>query len=275
MSQAIKLDIDGHAAVITLNRPESLNALTYSMIDELGQAIEEAEKNEAVTGMVITGAGRGFCSGVAMDTLDTLQVEGKGSQSDTLKSRPGDKQMGDNFGAGFTYLLSIRKPVIAAINGACAGLGMSLTLFCDLRFASENAKFVTSFSQRGLVAEHGQSWILPRIVGASKALDLLWTSRRLTAAEAHQIGLVDKIFSPDLLLEESTAYIEQLAKTAAPMSLMAMKQQVYRHLNMQLGEAMKETARLVDASMLRPDFKEGIDSFLEKRPPRFQKLVVE
>ncbi|MBP9011885.1 MAG: enoyl-CoA hydratase/isomerase family protein [Syntrophaceae bacterium] len=275
MSQAIKLDIDGHAAVITLNRPESLNALTYSMIDELGQAIEEAEKNEAVTGMVITGAGRGFCSGVAMDTLDTLQVEGKGSQSDTLKSRPGDKQMGDNFGAGFTYLLSIRKPVIAAINGACAGLGMSLTLFCDLRFASENAKFVTSFSQRGLVAEHGQSWILPRIVGASKALDLLWTSRRLTAAEAHQIGLVDKIFSPDLLLEESTAYIEQLAKTAAPMSLMAMKQQVYRHLNMQLGEAMKETARLVDASMLRPDFKEGIDSFLEKRPPRFQKLVIE
>lgn len=273
MSQAIKLDIDGHAAVITLNRPESLNALTYSMIDELGQAIEEAEKNEAVTGMVITGAGRGFCSGVAMDTLDTLQVEGKGSQSDTLKSRPGDKQMGDNFGAGFTYLLSIRKPVIAAINGACAGLGMSLTLFCDLRFASENAKFVTSFSQRGLVAEH--RWILPRIVGASKALDLLWTSRRLTAAEAHQIGLVDKIFSPDLLLEESTAYIEQLAKTAAPMSLMAMKQQVYRHLNMQLGEAMKETARLVDASMLRPDFKEGIDSFLEKRPPRFQKLVIE
>jgi enoyl-CoA hydratase/carnithine racemase len=275
MSEAIKLDIFGHTAVITLNRPENLNALTYAMIDDLGRVMEEAEKNESITGIIITGAGRGFCSGVAMDTLDTLQEEGKGAQSDTLKPSPGDKQMGENFGSGFTYLFTIRKPVIAAINGACAGLGMSLTLFCDMRFASESAKFVTSFSQRGLVAEHGQSWILPRIVGTSRALDLLWTSRRLNAEEAARIGLVDKVFPPAKLMEESIAYIELLAKTASPMSLMIMKQQIYRHLNMQLGEAMKETGRLIDASMLRNDFKEGIDSFLEKRPPRFPKLVIE
>jgi len=275
MYEAIKLEISGYTAVVTLNRPASLNAFTYPMIDEFGCAIEEAEKNPAVTGIVVTGEGKGFCAGVDMNTLDSLQEEGQGSQSDELKVSPGDKSMGDNFGPGVTYLLSIRKPIIAAVNGACVGLGMSLALFCDMRFASDNAKFMTSFSPRGLVAEHGQSWILPRILNPSKALDLLFSSRKVSAEEAFRIGLVDRLFPPDRLIEESVDYIEMLAKTVAPMSLMIMKQQVYRHLNMQLGEAMQETTRLMDESMIRGDFKEGIASFVEKRPPNFMKINVE
>ena len=275
MYESIKLEIVGHAAVVTLNRPDTFNAFTYPMIDELGCAVEEAEKDEAVTGIIITGAGRGFCSGVDMSTLNTLQEDGKGSQSDSIKSSPGNKKMGDNFGDGLTYLFSIRKPIVAAVNGACAGYGMSLALFCDLRFASETAKFVTSFSPMGLIAEHGQSWILPRILNPSRALDLLWTSRKVDASEAAELGLVDRVFPTDRLLEESVDYIERLAKTAAPTSLMLMKQQIYRHLNMQLGDAMRETTRWIDESLVREDFREGIASFMEKRPPKFSKIVIE
>jgi len=275
MYEAIKLEIVGHAAIITLNRPDRLNAFTYPMIDEFGHAIAEAERNETVTGIIITGEGRGFCAGVDMSTLDTLHKDGRGSRTDELQATPGNSEMGDNFVSGFTYLMSIRKPVIAAVNGACVGFGLSVALLCDMRFASDNAKFITSFSSRGLVAEHGQSWILPRILNPSRALDLLWSSRKLDAAEAAAIGMVDRVFSPDRLLAESMDYIENLAKTTAPMSLMIIKRQVYRHLNMSLGEAMQETTRLTDESMLRDDFKEGIASFVEKRLPKFMKIAVE
>jgi enoyl-CoA hydratase/carnithine racemase len=274
MYESIKFEVVGHAAIITLNRPDSLNAFTYPMIDEFGYAVAEAEKMEDVTGLIVTGQGKGFCAGVDMNTLSDLQEAGQGSKSDSLRASPGDKTMGDNFGVGLAYLLSIRKPVLAAVNGVCVGYGMSLALFCDLRFAAENAKFLTSFSPNGLVAEHGQSWILPRILNPSRALDLLWSSRKLGAAEAVGMGLVDRVYPPDRLLSEAVEYIENLSRTAAPMSMMLMKQQVYRHLNMQLGEAMQETVRLMDESLVREDFREGIASFLEKRSPRFKRIVV-
>lgn len=275
MYEAIKLEVVKHAAIITLNRPDSLNAFTYPMIDEFGRAIAEAEKNEEVTGIIVTGEGRGFCAGVDMSTLNTLQEGGRGSRTDELQATPGDREMGDDFVSGLTYLMSIRKPIIAAVNGACVGFGLSVALLCDMRFASDNAKFITSFSPRGLVAEHGQSWILPRILNPSRALDLLWSSRKLGAAEAAEIGMVDRVFPPDELLGEAIAYIEHLAETTAPMSLMIIKRQIYRHLNMSLGEAMLETTRLTDESMVRDDFREGIASFLEKRPPQFAKIVIE
>lgn len=275
MYEAIKLEIVKHAAIVTLNRPDSLNAFTYPMIDEFGHAIAEAERNEGVIGIIVTGEGRGFCAGVDMSTLNALQADGRGSRTDELQAAPGDKGMGDNFVSGFTYLMSIRKPIIAAVNGACVGFGLSVALLCDIRFASDNAKFITSFSTKGLIAEHGQSWILPRILNPSRALDLLWSSRKLSAAEAAEIGMVDRVFPPDRLLAEAMAYIENLAETAAPMSLMIIKRQVYRHLNMTLGEAMQETTRLTDESMVRDDFREGIASFVEKRPPRFKKIAIE
>jgi enoyl-CoA hydratase/carnithine racemase len=276
MYNAITTNRSGAAAIITLNRPDSLNAFTYPMMDEFRHALYVAEQDDSVTAIVLTGAGKGFCAGMDMNALNTLSAtgeqEGAGSAGVDFNVMPGNRDMGDDFASGFTYLMTIRKPVIAAVNGACAGLGLSIALLCDMRFAADSAKFVTSFSQRGLVAEHGQSWILPRVVGPSRALDLFWSSRRVMADEAKEIGMVDRVFPADQLIDRTLAYVNELAASAAPNSLMVMKQQVYRHLNMSLGEAMRETNVLMDDSIVKDDFKEGVASFLEKRPPNFAKI---
>lgn len=276
MYKAITTSKSGAAAIITLNRPDSLNAFTYPMMDELRHALYMAEQDDEVTAIVLTGAGRGFCAGMDMNALNTLSATGEQEDAGTagvdFKVMPGNRDMGDDFVSGFTYLMTIRKPVIAAVNGACAGLGLSIALLCDMRFAAESAKFVTSFSQRGLVAEHGQSWILPRVVGPSRALDLFWSSRRVMADEAREMGMVDRVFPADQLLEKTLAYVNELAASAAPNSLMVMKQQVYRHLNMSLGDAMRETNKLMDDSIVKDDFKEGVASFMEKRPPKFARI---
>ena len=276
--QEIKYEVDAPSAVITLNRPETLNALTNNMMAELKHALAAAEKDDTVIGIILTGEGRGFCSGMDMNALNSQATGGDlndGADVRRLDADPGDKSMGENFQIAFTYILSIRKPIIVALNGACAGLGMSIALLCDMRFASENGKFITAFSQRGLVAEHGQSWILPRLIGPSRALDLLWSSRRLNAEEAMEYGQVNRIFPHDELLDGTKAYIKQLADSCAPMSLMLMKQQVYKHLNVSLADAMNESNELMAASLKRPDFKEGVQSYLEKRPPRFATIKIE
>ena len=278
MYEEIRYEVDGPAAVITLNRPDALNALTNNMLEELKHALAEAEKDESVVGIVLTGEGRGFCAGMDMNALNSQASGGDlsaGAERRKLEADPGDKSMGDNFTVAFTYILSIRKPVIAAVNGACAGLGMSIALLCDMRFGSENTRFITAFSQRGLVAEHGQSWILPRLIGSARALDLLWSSRKTGAEEAKEMGLLDRILPHDELVSATKDYIVQLAEASSPTSLMVMKQQVYRHLNMELGDAMKESNRLMAASLQRDDFREGVKSFLEKRPPEFDRIKVD
>jgi enoyl-CoA hydratase/carnithine racemase len=170
--------------------------------------------------------------------------------------------------------MTVRKPVLAAINGPCAGYGFSLAMFCDLRFASESAFFTTAFAQRGLVAEHGMSWVLPRLLGSARALDILWSGRKFDAQEALQLGVVSRVLPPDDLLDEATGYIRELAARCSPASIMHMKQQVYRHLQQPLGEAMRETEALMAESVRWPDFKEGIASFMERRPPRFPSLEI-
>ncbi|MBT4494968.1 MAG: enoyl-CoA hydratase [Gammaproteobacteria bacterium] len=278
MYDEIKYEVDGPCAVITLNRPDALNALTNNMMEEMKHALAQAEQDVNVIGIILTGEGRGFCAGMDMNALNAHATGGEmnaGVEQKNLDADPGDKSMGDNFTVAFTYILSIRKPIIAAVNGACAGLGMSITLLCDMRFGSENTKFVTAFSQRGLIAEHGQSWLLPRLVGPAKALDLLWSSRKVGADEAKEMGLLDRILPPDELVDSAKSYISELAATSAPTSLMIIKQQVYRHLNMELGEAMQETNNLMAESLEREDFKEGVSSFLEKRPPAFAPIKID
>ena len=169
-------------------------------------------------------------------------------------------------------MLAVRKPIIAAVNGPCAGMGFSLAMFCDLRFGAEQAMFTAAYAQRGLVAEHGVSWVLPRLIGPSRALDILWSGRRLDGREAFDLGIANRVFPGDRLLEEAHAYVRTVAATAAPASLMRMKQQVYRHLMLPLGPAMVETERLMDDSVKAPDFQEGIASFLERRSPRFPRV---
>ena len=278
MYEEIIYEVTDPVATITLNRPDKLNALTARTMQELKDAFARAERSEEVVGIVLTGAGRGFCSGVDMGTLQAIQKAGSAAamgDGGMEAAEPGDKSMGPDFTDGYTYLLSIRKPILAAVNGACAGLGFSIAMFCDMRFASEKAVFTTAFAQRGLVAEHGMSWVLPRLLGSARALDILWSGRKFDGQEALQLGVVNRVVAPEKLLEEAQGYVRMLAATCSPTSLMDMKQQVYRHLMLPLGEAMGETNRLMDASVKRPDFEEGVASFVERRPPKFARVNIE
>jgi enoyl-CoA hydratase/carnithine racemase len=275
--ETILYEVEDPVATITFNRPEKLNAINDLMSQEIKHAIAAAEQSDRVVGIVLTGAGRGFSAGADMNSLQTIQAAGSiaaGEMASTLgPASPGDPTMGPDFTSVYTYFLTVRKPLIAAVNGSCAGLGFSLAAFCDLRFTAETAIFVTSYSQRGLVAEHGTSWILPRLLGQSRALDILWSSRRITAAEALALGLANRVVPAEELLDTAREYVRTLAATTAPSSLQAMKWQVYRHLMQPLGVAMQETGGMMDESVAGPDFKEGIASFLERRPPRFPRVT--
>ena len=276
MYQDINYDVRAPVAIITMNRPDSLNAFTGRMLAEIRHALATAERDSDVIGMVLTGAGRGFCAGMDMNALNQMSsgADEGGDDLSELAASPGDPDMGENFQVTYSYLLSVRKPLLAAINGACAGLGFAVAMLCDMRFVEQSARFSTAFSQRGLIAEHGLSWILPRVIGPSRALDLLWSARKFDGVEAERMGLVDRLVEDGASLDAAMAYIEELAASAAPNSLMVMKQQVYRHLNMPLGESMKETNTLMAESLSRSDFREGVRSFIEKRPPEFARLDI-
>ncbi|MEM6701932.1 MAG: enoyl-CoA hydratase [Acidobacteriota bacterium] len=272
MYENLTYEVADPIATITLNRPERLNALTGPLLEELARAIGEAENDPAVVAILLTGAGRGFCAGADMDGLKSTADSDGGPVTRQLEQLPGDVAMGDDFSVTYGYLLRVRKPILAAINGACAGLGFAIAMLCDLRFAAEGAKFTTAFANRGLVAEHGVSWMLPRLIGPANALDLLWSGRKFLADEAQQLGVVNRVCPADSLLDESRAYLEMLAANSAPNSLRSIKAQVYRHLNMGLGDSMRETNDLMAESLQHEDFKEGVNSYLERRPPKFERV---
>ena len=269
--------IDGPVATITINRPETLNALTDLTQAEIRHALDASERNADVIGTVLTGAGRGFCSGVDMNALGAMSEAGRilSQRHEHLKADPGNPDADPNYRWSPAYFLGLRKPLIAAVNGACAGLGFSYATFCDMRFMERGARIVSSFAPRGLIAEHGTSWMLPRLVGPSNALDIFWSSRRIEAEEAYRMGWANRICEPGEAAKEAQAYLRGIAGTSAPIALMMMKKQVWRHLNEELGPAMAETTRWIDESLARHDFKEGVASFVEKRPPRFARIVVD
>jgi enoyl-CoA hydratase/carnithine racemase len=263
-------------AIITMNRPDRLNAFTTRMLAEVRHAFAAAEQDPAVVGVILTGAGRGFCAGMDMGALDNMAA-GSGEREDlsAFAAEPGDPAMGEQFGVAFSYLLSVRKPVIAAVNGACAGLGFVFALLADMRFVEKQAKFSTAFAQRGLIAEHGASWILPRLIGSGKALDLLWSSRKFDGVEADRIGIAERLCETGESVQTAIDYIKNLAATVSPTSLRVIKAQVYRHLNMQLGDSLRESNTWMDESLKREDFKEGVRSFLEQRQPAFKRVKVD
>lgn len=272
--QEIIYQVDAPVATITMNRPEQLNACTMRMVAELAHAVQRAENDEEVVGIVLTGAGRGFCAGMDMIALSKTSKGESGAADDlsALHAQPGDSAMGDEYEAGFLYLLTVRKPILAAVNGACAGLGFCFALLADMRFVESQAKFTAAFSQRGLIAEHGSSWLLPRLIGTGKALDLLWSSRKFNGEEAFSLGLAERLCDPGESAREAGNYIRQLAASASPTSIMVMKQQIYRHLQMGTGEATRESIQLMTESLTKSDFKEGVASFLERRPPEFKRI---
>ncbi len=274
MYDTIAYSVNDPIATITLNRPDRLNAITGQMLSELQAAFGAAEGDSRVVGILLTGAGRGFCAGADMEQLKATSRRGSSEERKAAETKPGAlDEMGPDFQLGYTFLMSIPKPIVVAINGPCAGLGFVIAMLCDIRFASDRATFTTAFANRGLIAEHGISWILPRLIGSAHALDLLWSGRRFDAAEAERIGVVNRVVEHDRLLDHATSYLKMLATHSAPMSLKIMKQQVYKHLMTPLHGAMQESLQLMSESLARDDFKEGVASFVEKRPPRFARIT--
>ena len=263
MSDAVLYKVRNRVAVVTFNRPDRLNAWNADIHQGYFESLDRAAADPGVRVIVVTGAGRGFCAGADMDVLQGIG----GASID-------DAGSGSNDGSALatwehTHAMTIPKPVIAAVNGACAGLGFVHALACDIRFAAAGAKFTVAFSRRGLIGEHGMSWTLPRLVGQSVALDLMMSGRVFLAEEAARIGVVNRVFSPESLLDETLAYANDIATNASPTSMAVMKRQMYTHPMLPLDEALKDSVRLMNESLRRPDFKEGVASFIEKRPPDF------
>lgn len=265
----IVLEVDDPVATITLNRPETLNALTYPMLLELRRAVEAAAADPAVVGIVITGAGRGFCSGLDASTLVDTTAQGAGAR-DAAGAAVGAGP--DDLPGLFSYLLAVPKPVVAAVNGVAAGGGIVLAGLCDLRFASTAASFTTIFSKRGLVSEHGTSWILPRLLGPGRALDLLWSSRRIDATAAERYGLVEFVTPPEELLGAARAYVADLAANVSPAAMADIKRLVYRHLGVGYAEALREADVVQWAALDRPDPAEGARALVDRRAPNFPRL---
>lgn len=267
--QDITTAIDGHVLTLTLNRPERLNAWTHRMESEFRQAVEAAQADEAVRAIVVTGAGRGFCAGADMDILEA-GAAGAASQ-DTTESAPAPGPgtgIEANYAWRFSYLLRVRKPVFAAINGPIAGIGLCMAVFCDFRYMAEGQKLTTAFAKRGLIAEHGISWMLPRLVGPTNALDLLLSARTLVTAEAAALGLV-KPLPAEGFLAQVQATAREMTRSASPRSIGVIKQQVYDSLFQDLDTAWRRADEEMGASFASEDFREGVAHFLEKRAPAF------
>ena len=256
-TELVLREVQDGVCLLTLNRPDRANAWTQALEDRYFDLLAEADRDPQTRVVVVTGAGRAFCPGFDMEELAAL---GAGEGEPPAPSRPQ------------TFPLTIRKPVIAAINGACAGIGLVQALMCDLRFAAAGAKFTTAFARRGLVAEHGISWLLPRLTGPATALDLLLSARVVLAEEAERLGFVNRAVAPEELLDTTLGYARDLAVHCSPASMAVIKGQVHGDLHRGLDEAVADADRLMVESFGRPDVGEGVQSFLERRPPRFAGL---
>lgn len=252
----------GGVLLLTLNRPERLNAWNLDLEERYFALLDAAEADPEVRVVVVTGAGRGFCAGADMEELSQL-----GSvDPDTIprtRGRPRERP------------LAFRKPLIAAVNGPVAGLGLVQALYCDLRFTTPEAKITTAFVRRGLIAEYGIAWLLPRLVGPSRALDLLVSGRVVLGAEAAAMGLVDRVLPAAELLPATLAYAADLAENCSPNSMALIKRQVLAALDSDLPTAITVADELMNESFRHPDAAEGVHSYLERRPPKFAPLAAE
>lgn len=264
-------ELRGGVLVVTLNRPEKLNAWTATMAEQFGEAIASAAADPEVRVIVVTGAGRAFCAGADMGLLAELS-----ESSAPVDTGPVDPAPVDPGQQRPTHLLAtIDKPVIAAVNGAAAGLGFVQALYADVRFASPQAVFLTAFARRGLIAEYGASWLLPRLVGAGRAADLLLSGRRVEATEAHRIGLVDHLVTDGDVVEAAVAYAEELVTWCSPTSMKVIKQQFRDDADRGFCVAVADAERLMVDSFAGDDLAEGVASFTERREPRYGSLAAD
>jgi enoyl-CoA hydratase/carnithine racemase len=270
-TEEILYSVSDGIATITLNRPDKLNAWTATMEREVRGAIEAAEQDDAVRVIVLTGAGRGFCAGADMSLLGMVASQGVDARVREQALRGGGTREGvrADFQKKYSYFPAVTKPVIAAINGPVVGLGLVIALYCDLRFASDTARFGTAFSRRGLIAEYGLAWLLPRIVGLPNALELLFSARMVDAAEAQRMGLANAVFPQDVFQAKVREYARDLASNVSLRSMRVMKRQVYEGMFQTLAEAFELSEREMLASLQCEDFKEGVAHFVEKRAAVF------
>src|SRR5579883_442614 len=263
--------VSDRVATITLNRPDKLNAWTGTMEQEVRASIHEAERDENVRVIILTGAGRGFCAGADMSLLSNIAQQGVAGREHALANTGNGQRAGvrPDFQKKYSYFPSTQKPVISAVNGPAVGLGFVITLYCDLRFASDAARFGTAFAKRGLIAEYGLAWMLPRLIGPANALDMLFSARMVDANEALRIGLVSRVFPQDQFMNGVLAYAKELAYSVSPRSMRVMKQQVYNAMFETLSEAFDSSEQEMLKSLQCDDFKEGVAHFLEKRAAAF------
>ena len=264
--EQILYDVAERVATITLNRPDRLNAWTSQMESEVRQAMREAGEDDDVRTIILTGAGRGFCAGADMDNLSGISG---GTRREVPKTEPFDSTLPPDFQTQYSYFPTVPKPIIAAINGPAAGLGLIMTLYCDIRIASDAAVFTTAFSRRGLIAEHGISWLLPRLVGHAHALDLILSARRVEPAEALRMGMVNQELPAAEHMAGVMDYARDLADNVSPRSVRIMKRQIYEALMQDLSEAVRAANAEMFASFASDDFREGVAHYVEKRQAAF------
>jgi enoyl-CoA hydratase/carnithine racemase len=267
---------DSGVAVVTLNRPERMNAWGGGLAAEFYRCMDRAEADPSVRVVVVTGSGRAFCAGADMGDLDTIGGASEpvgGQERNDSGIRIGDTDVSELVGERHPHFVTaLRKPVIAAINGACAGIGLTQALMCDVRLAAAGAKFTTAFARRVLIGEYGISWILPRVLGWSAALDLLLSGRTFYAQEALELGLVKEVVAAEELLARAISYAEDMAANCAPSAMAVIKRQAYDDAPRDLAATSAHAETLMHESMSRPDFIEGITAFFEKRAPNFPPL---
>jgi enoyl-CoA hydratase/carnithine racemase len=271
--QDIRYRVENGVATVTLHRPDNLNAWTRQMERDVRAAMTEATQDDAVRIVVLTGAGRGFCAGADMNLLAGVQSGDDDQDARARNAKPGPIEGGldlpEDFSLRYTYFPTVPKTVIAAINGPCAGLGLVMALYTDVRFAAESAVFTSAFARRGLIAEHGISWMLPRLVGQAAALDLMLSARKVRAPEALQMGLVNQVCPDEELMETVYSYAEDLANNVSPRSMAVMKRQLYTTPFQSLEQAVEDGNREMALSFDSEDFKEGVAHFIEKRQAKF------
>lgn len=267
--KATAYELDDGIATIWLDRPHRMNAWTGRMHAEYRWCLEQADADPAVGAIIVTGRGRGFCVGGDAEALEGhVRKGGYDPGTPAAMPRPGYGRF-DEFDASFAYHFGLTKPVLAAMNGAAAGVGLALACFMDLRFAAAGAKFTTAHGKLNLPAEYGLSWLLPRMIGLTRANELLLSSRVFLAEEALSLGIVNAVHPPEQVLAETRAYARELVARVAPNSLRQTRWQIYRDLHRDVAAAVVDSERLLDEMMREPDYREGVAAFRDKRAPRW------
>jgi enoyl-CoA hydratase/carnithine racemase len=267
--KATRHEVSDGIVVVTLARPKRRNAWTGRMHTEYRWILREADRDPAVRVIVVTGdpEGQAFCAGADLQALEGHSERGgydAGTPEDIAEPGYG---VDPAFDATFAYHFGVGKPIIAAINGAAAGVGLVLTAFADLRFCVPGAKFTAAHGRFNFPAEYGLSWVLPRIVGLTHANDILLSSRVFTAEEAQAMGFLNRIVPAEALMDEVMAYARTLARSVAPGSARETKRQIYRDLHRDVASSVKAAEALLEQMACEPDYKEGVKAWMEKRPP--------